>query len=56
MLICEKAYFRNNDQREKIMCKVSGLLCAHSYYCQHVMKYRQLSSAKTCPGRENGNK
>ena len=52
MLICEKSYFKNNNQRDKIMCKVSQLPCAHSYFCQHVMKYRQLESAKDCPGRE----
>ena len=52
MLICEKAYFKDNDQRGKIMCKISNLPCAHSHYCSHSMKYRQLNSAYQCPGRE----
>lgn len=52
MLICEHAYHKNRDRRQKIMCEVSDLPCAHSYFCQLVMKYRQLDSAKNCPGRE----
>lgn len=52
MLICKKAYRKPGDKRGKIMCKVSGMVCAHSYYCDLVNKYRQLESAKRCPGKE----
>lgn len=52
MLICKKAYRKNGDKRGKIMCKDSGLVCAHSYYCDLVNRYRQLESAKNCPGKE----
>lgn len=52
MLICEKAYRKGGDRRGKIMCKDSGIVCAHSYYCDLVSKYRQLDSAKNCPGRK----
>ncbi len=52
MLICKKAYRMNGDKRGKIMCKDSGLVCAHAYYCDLANKYRQLESAKNCPGKE----
>lgn len=52
MLICKKAYRKPGDKRGKIICSDCGLPCAHSYFCQLVMKYRQLESAKNCPGRE----
>lgn len=55
MLICKKAYRKNGDKRGKIMCKVSELPCAHAYYCDLVNKYRQLESAKRCPGKEQEN-
>ena len=50
MLICQQAF--RKDKRGKIMCRVSGLPCAHSYFCSVSMKYKQLDSAKDCPGKE----
>ena len=49
MLVCEKAY--KEGRRGKVMCRVSGLPCAHQYFCNVSMKYKQLDSAKDCPGR-----
>lgn len=51
MLICPKAHRKDGDRRGKIMCKVSGLPCAHQFFCSVSMKYKQLDSAKDCPGR-----
>lgn len=56
LLICEHAYRKNNDRRGKIMCKKSGILCAHQYYCGLSMKFKQTDGAKTCPGREDNGK
>lgn len=56
ILLCPEAFRKNGDKRGKIMCKVSGLLCAHQYYCEVVSKYRQLDGAKTCPGRSDNGK
>lgn len=52
MLICKEAYM---DGR-KIMCKVSGITCAHVRYCGLTMKWHQTDGAYDCPGREQGNK
>lgn len=52
MLICEKAYIRKDDKRRMIMCRVSGMVCAHVYYCDVVRRFRQKPSAANCPGRE----
>lgn len=52
MLVCPKAHRKGGDKRGKIMCKVSALPCAHSYFCNISMKYKQLDSAKDCPGKE----
>lgn len=51
LLICPKAYRKNGDKRGKIMCRVSGIVCAHSYFCELVSKWRQTDEAKDCPGR-----
>ena len=56
ILSCRHAYRKNGDKRGKIMCKVSGLLCAHQYYCEVVSKWRQLDSARDCPGRSEDGK
>ena len=53
LLICPHAYRKNNGRRGKIMCKKSGILCAHQYYCGLSMKFKQTDGAKDCPGREN---
>ena len=55
ILICPDAYRKKGDKRGKVMCKVSGSICAHQYFCEVVCKFRQLDSAKNCPGRsDNG--
>lgn len=51
MLICRNAYRKGGDKRGKIMCRVSGIVCAHAYYCELSSKYKQLESAKSCPER-----
>ena len=55
ILICPKAYRKQGDKRGKVMCRVSNGICAHQYFCEVVCKYRQMDSAKNCPGRsDNG--
>ena len=55
MLICPDAYRKPGDKRKAVMCKVSGLACAHQYFCQLTGQFKQLDRAKKCPGRsENG--
>lgn len=49
MLICKKAYMKDR----KIMCKVSGITCAHVRYCGLTMRWSQTDSAYTCPGRDD---
>lgn len=56
MLICPDAYRKPGDKRQAVMCKVSGMACAHQYYCEVVSKFRQLDSAKNCPGRRDNAK
>lgn len=56
ILICPKAYRQNNDKRGKIMCKVSGTICAHQYLCQVTSKYRQTDGANDCLGRSQDGK
>lgn len=51
ILQCEKAYRKNGDRRGRIMCQVSGLFCAHTYWCELAGKFKQTDSAKDCPGR-----
>lgn len=56
MLICPEAFRKDGDRRGKILCRVSGQLCAHQHFCEVVSRYRQTDSAKDCPGRSgNGN-
>ncbi len=51
-LICPKAYRKDGDRRGKIMCRVTGSVCAHIKYCDLNGKYRQTDSAQKCPGRD----
>ena len=53
ILICPDATIKPGDKRKRIICKVSGMLCAHQYFCEVVSKFRQLDSAKDCPGRSD---
>lgn len=51
LLVCDKGYFKGR----RIMCKVSGIGCAHVRYCGMTMRWSQTDSAKDCIGRfENG--
>lgn len=50
LLLCDKAY--RTDRRGKIMCKVSGILCAHQYYCAPANRFKHLNTAADCPGKE----
>lgn len=56
ILYCHDAYYKPGDKRKAIMCKVSGMTCAHQYFCEVVSKFRQLDSAKDCPGRSENAK
>lgn len=47
MLICEKSYMNG----KRIMCKESGVGCAHVHYCGLTMKWSQTDGAEKCPGR-----
>ncbi len=52
MLICNRAYMDG----KRIMCKVSGMGCAHVHFCALTMKWSQTDSALDCPGREDHGK
>lgn len=55
-LLCQEAYRVPGDRRGKIMCRVTGSICAHIKYCDINGKYSQLDSAKDCPGRSENAK
>ena len=47
-IFCEKAEERDNG---RVYCSVSDMICAHVYFCQIAGRWKQLDSAKDCPGR-----
>lgn len=49
-LLCEQAY--RKSKHDKIMCKVSGILCAHQFWCDISVEFKHFPSAEHCPGRE----
>lgn len=51
-MYCEKATYKDGNPKKYIMCRDSGMICAHSYFCDVVRRYRQLESAQRCPGRD----
>ena len=50
-LLCPQAY-RRDGKRKPIICKVSGILCAHQYWCDMAVEYKHHPAAASCPGRE----
>lgn len=52
MLICDKAFYKDDHKPKKIYCKVTGGLCAHVRYCSLSMKYFHTDHAKDCVMRE----
>ena len=48
-LICEKSF--RIDKRGKIYCTESGTVCAHQYWCDMAVQYKQFPEAADCPGR-----
>lgn len=55
-LLCPYAY-RKDGKRGKIYCTVSNFLCAHQFWCNMSVEFKQHTAALDCPGRdeaENG--
>ena len=50
-LLCPQAY-RRDGKRKPIICKVSGILCAHQYWCDMSVEYKHPPDAAACPGQE----
>lgn len=53
-MYCRNAYIKDR----KILCKESGISCAHVHFCGITMKWSQTESARKCPGnpeREDDN-
>lgn len=51
MLICAKAYVNEADQN-RIYCSVSDELCAHQYWCDMALKWKNTGQAENCPGKK----
>jgi len=49
-LLCPFAY--RESKRGKIYCKQSGIVCAHQYWCDMAVEFKQYPDALQCPGRE----
>ena len=49
-LLCDQAY--RKGKHDKIMCKVSGILCAHQFWCDISVEYKHFPAAAECPGKE----
>lgn len=45
-MYCEDAFI----QDRKILCRQSGITCAHVHFCGITMKWSQTEAAKICPG------
>jgi len=50
-LLCPLAY-RRDGPRKPIICKVSGIVCAHQFWCDISVEFKHHPEAKTCPGQE----
>lgn len=50
-LLCPLA-FRRDGPRRPIICKDSGILCAHQYWCDMAVEFKHHPEAATCPGQE----
>lgn len=51
MLICMKAYANEADHK-RLYCSDSGELCAHQYWCDMALKWKNTNQAEGCPGKE----
>ena len=50
-LLCPQAY-RRDGPRKPIVCRKSGILCAHQYWCNMSVEYKHHPAAASCPGQE----
>lgn len=48
--LCQKAY-RKGGKRGKIYCTVSGIVCAHQYWCGMAVEFRHTAGVDNCPGK-----
>lgn len=54
-LLCPLA-FRRDGPTKPIICKVSGILCAHQFWCDMAVEFKHHPAAAKCPGQEQTNK
>lgn len=50
-LICPLAY-RRDGKRKPIICRYTEKICAHQYWCDIKVEYKQHADAAECPGQE----
>ena len=50
-LLCPQAY-RRDGPRKPIVCRKSGILCAHQFWCDMSVEYKHHPAAASCPGQE----
>lgn len=50
-LLCPLA-FRRDGPTKPIICKVSGILCAHQFWCDMAVEFKHHPAAAKCPGQE----
>lgn len=50
-LLCPQAY-RRDGPRKPIVCRKSGILCAHQFWCDMSVEYKHHPTAASCPGQE----
>lgn len=53
-LLCPLAY-RRDGPTKPIICKVSGILCAHQFWCDMAVEFKHHPAAAKCPGQEEHN-
>lgn len=53
-LLCPLA-FRRDGPTKPIICKVSGILCAHQFWCDMAVEFKHHPAAAKCPGQEGHN-
>lgn len=50
MNICEKAYTKK-EKHDRLYCKISESLCAHQYWCDMALRWKNTGQAENCPGK-----
>lgn len=53
-LLCPLAYRRDGPEKP-IICKESGILCAHQFWCDISVEYKHHPQAANCPGKDREN-